>query len=77
VKNSQSTESTKETPNTELNVAPSALYSDKKSEDGTIKKHLSRREKTALKMADLGIDMENNNPLLKKRLQQLKDKNEL
>ncbi len=56
----------KKTQNTELTDAQSALSS---LEDAPIKKHLSMREKTALKMADLGIDMENTNPLLKKRLQ--------
>lgn len=56
-----------------IDVALSALPLSS-VEDTPIKKHLSMREKTALKMADLGIDMENTNPLLKKRLQQLKDK---
>jgi hypothetical protein len=61
--NSQSIEPPKEVPNTELSVA---------HEDGTIKKHLSMKEKAALRITALGVNTEDTNPLLKNRLKDKK-----
>jgi hypothetical protein len=44
------------------------------NEDSPIKKHLSMKEKAALRMSELGINTEDTNPLLKRLNQKSKDK---